>query len=856
MADCADAKNNSSKQKLRAVAGFLLALAKSGHAQLVLSNGDNKEQSRKEFDAFEPSIAKFSKVLQFVDAVLARDVLASYTSIFAAIKHPNSFSNVEAFLKSTRVFRMIWLESKLLTLRQTQPVTFQNELQFFLVHESPLKLISNLVTAAFDGLSVSLLRKDSPMNVGLWKSFIIKRLPLVVKALLAASFVNVNPTQVENIICQPITTLSRDTINLIRRPAGNDSIVDEMFPTSGMPNTMSDIRFDLIKAFVALNILSEHAFQILGEDSFSYNIPRIDEMALLNDGLIVDTISGNSFYINEVSTMAMQENSEYVSFEESRIVFLVFGFADLDGIYQERIANELLRLLRYWIDGGNTRNINRLCQALALNTATLDALFLHIKPSDIFKPLVTLLDDWRHDEDEVNFQEVYTDFGCILLLIILGFERYDLALADLGCDGGEDSFCVSMLRQSGNVEVALDDLLLENRELLGGWITALFDAGAISDDLMKISAVKDLYTLVPTIFRQAVAACSANIIDLDTLRGGLEYFLQPFLLPSLLGAFRWIGNSIWRQQQDTMTLLQIVTTLLVSDVEGEARNIHRIVLFIAAPELYLPLTHISNGAKSMEENLFVEPRILSILEPYYSNSGGQGGSGGSGSNRRALLFEQHGSIANSIREHVTGLANWATNDLESGPPGYTFDLVSCAVRELGATAVLVVLLDHLDSAVQSSWRTVGPSTGGGTDFETLLDVVTAIVVLASRPMGRFLVEDKPDSNLAEIVIEYSDEDVITLRTAYGLSSPQLKSESTSETNSNGSRPGSRQSGPAFAANRRDQREASTSAKVAGGQRDENGTEEERLLHGFKRLQRNVGAYVSRRRAMEAITGAL
>lgn len=863
MADCTDPNSKGvTPQKQRALAGLLLALAKGGHAQFVLTTGEN-EQGRKEFEVFESAIAKFSKVMQNVDAVLARDVLSSYTMIFAAIKHPNSFSNVEAFLKPTRVFRMIWLESKLLKLKGIQPESFQNELQFFLVHENPLKLISNLVTAAFDGLSVALLRKDSAMNVGLWKSFILKRLPLVVKHLLASTFMNVNPTQVETIICQPITTLSRDTINLIRRPAGNDSIVDEMFPTAGMQNPMSDIRFDLIKAFVMLNILSEHAFQILGQDdAFSYTIPRIDEMALQNDGLVVDASTGTSYYIAEVSSMALQENSEYVSFEDSRIVQLVSSFADLDGIYQERIANELLRLVGFWVEGSNTRNINRLCQALALNPSTIDVLLLHVKPSQLFKPLVALLDDWRHDEDEVNFQEVYTDFGCILLMVILGFERYDLTLADLGREGQEESFCVTMLRQSGNAEAYLDDLTFENRELLGGWITALFDAGAISDDLMKISPVKDLYTLVPTIFGQAVAACTAKIIDLDTLRGGLEYFLQPFLLPSLLGAFRWIGSSIWRQQQDTMTLLQIVTTLLVFELEGEARNIHRIVLFIAAPELYLFLTRISNNPKSIEDQLFVEPKILSILEPYYSVSGGQGTS--------ALLLDQHKSLSESIKEHITILSTWAMNSLESGPPGYNAELLSCAVRELGATAVLMILLSHLNNITASTANT-------GNDFDTTLDVVTALVVLASKPTGRFLVDDKPDSQLIDVIMEYRDEDVLELcaaslcmssttesgvssngasasvstKPAAGKSKPGTTGTTTSaaavgikKESSNGSKPISKDTKP------------STGGIVNGSGIGSNGKpvdEQQQQLAVFKRLQRNVGAYVSRRKAMEAVT---
>lgn len=829
MGDCSNLETHPTQQKQRAVAGFLLALAKTGHAQYILT-GD-KDQSRKEFDAFQPAIERFSKVMESVDRVLARDIINSYTTILESINHPNS--NVETFLKPTRLFRMIWLESKVSASRQTQPDVFSHELQFFLVNENPLKLISYLITAAFDGLSVSLLRKDSVMNIGVWKAFIVKRLPLIVKNLLSAALINVNPTQIENIICQPITTLSRDTISLICRPSGNNSIVDEMFPTAGSQNNMSDIRFDFIKAFVALNILSEHAFQLIQDDKFAYDIKRIDEMKLLNEGFIDDSFTGKTYYISSVSSVSMNENSEYVSFEDSRIVELVNDFFELDGIYQARVAQEVLNMLNFWVEGANTRNINRLCQALSLNLNALDVLLLHVRPSDLYRPLVTLLDEWRHDEDEVNFQEVYTDFGCIMLMVILGFERYNLTLVDLGLDGADKSFCVSMLRQSANAETTLDDLSPENRELLGGWISALFDAGAISDDLMKMSAVKELYKLVPTLFRQAVAACSAKIIDLDTLRGGLEYFLQPFLLPSLLGAFIWIRNSIWRQQADTMTLLQMLTSLLISELEGEAQNIHRIVLSIAARDLYPILTRISHSAGSAEEQLFVEPKILSILEPYYTSA----------RSSSSVLLEQNVSLEIAIKEHISVLSNWVMNSTESGPPGYNFDLINSAVQELGALHVLMILLDHLDEVGGNS----ATNTAGGNEFETAVEVITALVVLTGKPRSRFLVGERPDSDVVTTITDIKDEDVIECRRQLGR--PSISTTGPVKSHTIGAKPvgkvtGSNNKYPSTVGSK-------TASKAAPGSKEKSETTDDTLLVGFHRLQSSVSAYVSRRRAMES-----
>lgn len=827
MADCSS--NNEPKashQKVRSIAFFLLALARSGHAQLILTS-DTKDRSRKEFEAFEPAISQFAKILQPIDPVLSRDIVNTYNSIFAAIKHPNSFSNPDSFLKPTRVFRMIWLESHLLSLRKTQADVFANELQFFLVHESPLKLISNLITASFDGLSVSLLRKDS--NEALWKAFILKRLPLVVRSLLAASFININPTQIESIICQPITMLSRDSVNLICRGDNNNSLVDEMFPSQNS----SDIRFDFIKALVALPVLTEHAFHILVPEPFSYTVQRIDENALLNDGLIVDFTTGNSFYLNSVSSAALQENSEYTPFEESSIVKLVDCFKDLEGIFQERIAAELLRIFELWLEESNTHNINRLCQALAVNLATLDVLLLHVTPQSLFAPLAKLLDDWRHDEDEVNFQDGYTDFGCILLMVILGHERYNLEYSHLE----SNSFCLSLLRQAGFSE-GLDDLSFENRELLGGWITALFDAGGISDDLMKISSVKDLYTLVPTIFKQAVAACSAKIIDLDTLRGGLEYFLQPFLLATLVGAFRWIGNSIWLQQ-DVMALLQIVQTLLTSEISGEAQRIHSIVLSITAPNLYPMLSQISNSAAG-DDSMFVEPRILSILEAYYTPTS------------NVLLDHAGASVATALTTHVALLVNWSSVANETSPPGYKRELVGAAARELGATRVLLIFLDYLSevsSPASSTATGVGASTASGAGagigaielYDNTVNVITALFVVSANPPPALGGAQRLDCNLMEVIAETTESQILELRQFFSTSNSvgSVKTENTKpSTTSVDSTPNANTS-------------TNTAAGAAGGNALDSESKD-RWLKGFRTLKQNVNGYLNRKSAMEAV----
>ena len=66
------------------------------------------------------------------------------------------------------------------------------------------------------------------------------------------------------------------------------------------------------------------------------------------------------------------------------------------------------------------------------------------------------------------------------------------------------------------------DLTELERQRLGGWIKGLYEAGAISDELMSTCTPKDFYLLVPTLFDQSLKAYQAGILALDTVKSGLQ----------------------------------------------------------------------------------------------------------------------------------------------------------------------------------------------------------------------------------------------------------------------------------------------------------------------------------------------
>lgn len=52
--------------------------------------------------------------------------------------------------------------------------------------------------------------------------------------------------------------------------------------------------------------------------------------------------------------------------------------------------------------------------------------------------------------------------------------------------------------------------------------------------------------MAPTICHQSLVACEAGVIDLDTLKEGLQYFLQDLLSFTLPGVIRWLAREIER----------------------------------------------------------------------------------------------------------------------------------------------------------------------------------------------------------------------------------------------------------------------------------------------------------------------
>jgi mediator of RNA polymerase II transcription subunit 5 len=132
--------------------------------------------------------------------------------------------------------------------------------------------------------------------------------------------------------------------------------------------------------------------------------------------------------------------------------------------------------------------------------------------------------------DAGEYQPVYDEFGAILLLILAFVHRYDMTYHDLGI--GQDSF-VAQLLDRGHHSIAPDDLTEEQGKQLCNWLRGLYDVDkeGLSNDVFSSCRPQDFYLIVPTLFSQTIAACSAEVLSLDTVKGGLECTYHPLLGP-------------------------------------------------------------------------------------------------------------------------------------------------------------------------------------------------------------------------------------------------------------------------------------------------------------------------------------
>lgn len=338
--------------------------------------------------------------------------------------------------------------------------------------------------SSFDILANAIFRSENPQTTFLLRSFLINKVPLLISMISAPMFPPLSPELCITEALSHVDTNAFPTFSSMF----DDTSAGDMFSDS--------VRQDFCFSCCLHGLIPEESIErLLGE------IP-------------MQTLpAGGRYTKDEVLEQCLSDSEKIEAFTDE--------LEHMDGNVGA-VSQAITELLRRLCESKDTMALKSLCAHLARKPSSLDVLLIFDKPLTILPPICQLLDAWRYDDDQGEYQPVYEEFGSILLLVLAFVYRYDLSAIELGVQT-PDSFIAKLLVR-GSTARLLDDFSSVESSQLDGWIKGLFNAegGGLGDEPMALCPPQDFYLLVPTLFSQIMLASQHGHLTDEVLRGGLE----------------------------------------------------------------------------------------------------------------------------------------------------------------------------------------------------------------------------------------------------------------------------------------------------------------------------------------------
>ena len=515
-------------------------------------------------------------------------------------------------------------------------------------------LTTDLIVASFDVLANAIVRKESRDSLFSLKSFLVNKVPHLISLLTSSFFLPLTPEFcIEQALKFVDSNIFPSLTSSFNNVLGNDNIV-------------GDVRQDFLLACVLHSLVLEESIpRIYGEVPMS-GLPA----------------GGRLFRENLVTQC--QSNPQ-------RLEELINEIENMDG-NAGAVVGAVTDVIRNMCATKDTMSLKSVCSSLSRKPLALDVIMQYASPVSILQPLCQLLNEWKYEEDQGEHQPVYEDFAGILLLTLAMVNRYDLTKADLGV--GNDQSFVSQLLDTGLQSRSQKDLSEDDSKRLSNWIRGLYETQGITEEVMSTCRPQDFYLLVSTLFDQSVLACSQDVIKLETIKTGLEMLLEPWFIPSLCIALRWLANEISRPGTNKAILIQILHKLmrpssLSGDSPGDAQGMHSAILLMVADLLEESLRDLQAKEPSRYD---IEP----LLDDLKSHSQYKRSGGSSLSELQAWTHTAGGGLQQSIRHTFQSLVTWGNNlPMVVQSPNYTHRQVISAVRMIGSTPTLRVILEEV-----------------------------------------------------------------------------------------------------------------------------------------------------------------
>ncbi|GAP89110.1 putative mediator of RNA polymerase II transcription subunit 5 [Rosellinia necatrix] len=532
----------------------------------------------------------------------------------------------------------------------------------------------DLILASFDVLANAVFRREGQKTGHLLRSYLINKLPLLLTTLASSMFAPLTPQYCITEALAQVDTNAFPTLS-------------GMFDDTNNNNAFTDgVRQEFCFACCLQGLIPESSIEgLLGEITYQ-TLPQ--EGRHVKEKLVERCIA-----------------------DPERIQDLIREIDNMDGNVGA-VCQALIEIIGRLCANKETMSLKHLCSQLAKKPLSLDVMLLFGKPAVILHPLCEVLDNWRYDEDQGEYQPVYEEFGAILLLVLAFVYRYNLTAVDLGVRS-TDSFVAKLLNQ-GQLSRPLDELNDSEKAHLDGWIQGLFDTetGGLGDDLMSSCPPQDFYLLVSTLFHNIMLAIDAKCLGDESLKTGVEYLVDTFLLPSLVVAITYMSNQLWTEnrpdQRAVITILQLI--LLNKKGSPEAQAMLSAVLNIVAKPLEHSLRSYQRQEPKCQE---IEPLLNAIKENIRLSRR----TAGAGHNElEAWAGTANGGLAASVRHTIQSLVQWSLHPgINMMPTSYTHRQILAAHRILGARRLLHIILDEVKQQTDTS------------SYSIVYDIATALI---------------------------------------------------------------------------------------------------------------------------------
>ncbi|KAA8894440.1 mediator complex, subunit Med5 [Sphaerosporella brunnea] len=665
LAEAAMVAEPSAKLRIEALAEMVIALGANEQAAKILGEAGRKEKKL----TFRSSLSLFTQYVQVQNPPLAsrlEELGRLYQS--PSPRQQKGGDAIDGMMLGleegadlgpvvwTRAHLFVWLDSLLCGRPHVDDETILGYL-YNRYKDDANTMVMDFITAVIDVISNALVRGEPPSTLFLLRSFLCNKVPLIINRIspspmmssyaISQSFLRTDVTALMNLPTPQFDPL-RNSSN-----SGTDALFGDI---------TIDLRQDFLFACALHGVIGEQDIQgILGE-------------------LPLGAMPSGRYNYREIQGQCAAD--------PRRVDQLLEEIEGVEG-NSGAVVRALYEIMKGMCVSRETMPLRNICSFLVRKPSSIDVMLLFFKPAEILEPLCDLLDTWRYEEDQGEYQPVYEEFGYILLLVLTMVQRYSLTVSDLACTHSPNNsgFVPQLLHQYSTAQ-RLENLSSDRHAQLGGWIKELYEDEGISDGLMASCLPQEFYRLVPTLFSQSLLAVKYGVLDLDSVKGASSFLLAPFLLPSVISGLVWLTHHLWSNlDTNPAPTLSVIASLIATPENTETAETHRTVVAIVARPLDAVLRELLRRQNLSPDTAHMVQQLHQQLRHYH------------GFHRNAISSREeveswahavgHGGLAIALANAYNSLLMWS-----GGGGQYTTRLLVASWKLLGARKVVEIILQE------------------------------------------------------------------------------------------------------------------------------------------------------------------